>query len=146
VSLPTQAARPGPDNRRKPRLLDLERRIPARDKFAPDSPLEERGFEPSVPLLRKGLPGIAEGRSRNDQLRPVLSAGPIAAAGALYGRYVHRGTEISNLVCSTALPKLTATRRATLGNKQTRAGLHGISLALVMIAKFFTSTHCGSTM
>src|SRR6516225_2219196 len=41
VSLPTQAARPGPDNRGKPRLLDLERRIPARDRFAPDSPLEE---------------------------------------------------------------------------------------------------------
>src|SRR5215831_2647544 len=42
VSLPTQAARPGPDNRGKPRLLDLERRIPARDRFAPDSPLEPR--------------------------------------------------------------------------------------------------------
>jgi ABC-type cobalamin/Fe3+-siderophores transport system ATPase subunit len=41
VSLPTQAARPGPDNHGKPRLFDLERRIPARDKFAPDSPLEE---------------------------------------------------------------------------------------------------------
>src|SRR6478672_9245718 len=41
VSLPTQAAGPGPDNRGKPRLLDLERRIPARDRFAPDSPLEE---------------------------------------------------------------------------------------------------------
>ena len=49
VSLPTQAARPGPDNRGKPRLLDLERRIPARDRFAPDSPLEEAGFEPLVP-------------------------------------------------------------------------------------------------
>ena len=36
VSLPTQAARPGPDNRGKPRLLDLERQIPARDRFAPD--------------------------------------------------------------------------------------------------------------
>ena len=46
VSLPTQAARPGPDNRGKPRLLDLERRIPARDRFAPDSPLEGSGFEP----------------------------------------------------------------------------------------------------
>jgi len=45
VSLPTQAARPGPDNRGKPRLLDLERRIPARDRFAPDSPLEGDGFE-----------------------------------------------------------------------------------------------------
>jgi hypothetical protein len=49
VSLPTQAARPGPDNRGKPRLLDPERRIPARDRFAPDSPLEQGGFEPSVP-------------------------------------------------------------------------------------------------
>jgi len=49
VSLPTQAARPGPDNRGKPRLLDLERRIPARDRFAPDSSLEGSGFEISVP-------------------------------------------------------------------------------------------------
>src|SRR5215471_17697511 len=30
----------------KPRLLDPERRIPARDRFAPDSPLEGSGFEP----------------------------------------------------------------------------------------------------
>ena len=55
VSLPTQAARPGPDNRGKPRLLDLERRIPARDKFAPDSPLERPGFEPSVPVRQAKL-------------------------------------------------------------------------------------------
>ena len=56
-------------------------------EFAPDSPLEESGFEPSVPLLRKGLPGVAEGRFRNDWLGPVLSSGPLArwrlAAGAL---------------------------------------------------------------
>jgi len=52
VSLPTQAARPGPDNRGKPRLLDLERRILARDRFAPDSPLEEDGFELLVPSPR----------------------------------------------------------------------------------------------
>ena len=45
VSLPTQATRPGPDNRGKPRFLDLERRIPARDRFAPDSQLEGDGFE-----------------------------------------------------------------------------------------------------
>jgi hypothetical protein len=44
-----RTARPGPDTRGKPRLLDLERRIPARDRFARDSPLEEAGFEPSVP-------------------------------------------------------------------------------------------------
>src|SRR5215469_3829797 len=49
VSLPTQAARPGPDYRGKPRLLDLERRIPARDRFAPEPLLEGSGFEPSVP-------------------------------------------------------------------------------------------------
>jgi hypothetical protein len=49
VSLPTQAACPGPDNRGKPRLLDLERRILARDRFAPDSLLEGSGFELSVP-------------------------------------------------------------------------------------------------
>ena len=49
LSLPTQAARPGLDNRGKPRLLDLERRIPARDRFAPDSPLEGSGFELAVP-------------------------------------------------------------------------------------------------
>jgi hypothetical protein len=48
VSLPTQAARPGPDNGGKPRLLDLERRIPARDRFAPDSPLERNGFDSST--------------------------------------------------------------------------------------------------
>ena len=45
----TPAARPGPDNRGKPRLLDLERRIPARDRFAPDSLLEGSEFEISVP-------------------------------------------------------------------------------------------------
>ena len=36
----------------KPRFLDVGRRIPARDRFAPDSPLEEAGFEASVPLVR----------------------------------------------------------------------------------------------
>ena len=36
-----RAARPSPHTRGKPRLLDLGRRIPARDRFAPDSPLEE---------------------------------------------------------------------------------------------------------
>src|SRR6476661_9579198 len=41
---------PRPAHPRKPRLLDVGRRIPARDRFAPDSPLEGAGFEPSVPL------------------------------------------------------------------------------------------------
>jgi hypothetical protein len=55
VSLLTQAARPGPDNREKPRLLDLERRIPARDRFAPDSPLEETVT--SEPVSETRIPG-----------------------------------------------------------------------------------------
>jgi hypothetical protein len=53
VSLPTQAARPGPDNRGKPRLLDLERRIPARHRFAPDSPQEEAVSSEPVSENRK---------------------------------------------------------------------------------------------
>ena len=40
---------PRPAHPRKPRLLDVGRRIPARDRFAPDSPLEGDGFELSVP-------------------------------------------------------------------------------------------------
>ncbi|MEA2845537.1 MAG: hypothetical protein QOG78_818 [Rhodospirillaceae bacterium] len=47
---PRRSSRLG--RRGKPWLLDLERRIPARDRFAPDSPLEGGGFEPSVPRLR----------------------------------------------------------------------------------------------
>src|SRR5215471_17885960 len=46
-----RAARPGPHTGGKPRLVDLGRRIPARDRFAPDSPLEEGGFETSVPRI-----------------------------------------------------------------------------------------------
>ena len=38
-----------PHTRGKPRLLDVGRRILARDRFAPDSPLEGAGFELSVP-------------------------------------------------------------------------------------------------
>ena len=36
-----RAARLGPHTRGKPRLLDVGRRIPARNRFAPDSPLQE---------------------------------------------------------------------------------------------------------
>ena len=32
-------------------------------EFARDSPLEESRVEPAVPFLRKGLPGVGEGRS-----------------------------------------------------------------------------------
>src|SRR5215813_9881594 len=44
-----RAANRAAHTRGKPRLLDVGRRIPARDRFAPDSPLERAGFEPSVP-------------------------------------------------------------------------------------------------
>ena len=44
---------PRPHTRGKPRLLDVGRRIPARDRFAPDSPLERDGFEPSVPRRKR---------------------------------------------------------------------------------------------
>src|SRR4029077_9407917 len=52
-----RAGRPGLHTRGKPRLLDVGRRIPARDRFAPDSPLEERRFELPVPLAVKTLLG-----------------------------------------------------------------------------------------
>src|SRR6516162_980192 len=69
VSLPTQAARPGPDNRGKPRLLDLERRIPARDRFAPDSPLEEAVTSEPVSENRNSLlAGNLQGISSNGGL------------------------------------------------------------------------------
>src|SRR5215813_3158679 len=45
-----RAAHPSPHTRGKPRLLDVGRRILARDRFAPDSPLEGSGFELPVPL------------------------------------------------------------------------------------------------
>ena len=83
-------------------------------RFARDSPLEESGFEPSVPLLRRGLPGVAEGRSRNEW-GPVLSSGPLArwrlAARPLRGP-VHGETEISNLVCSGRKSGTFATARS----------------------------------
>ena len=77
--------------------------------FAGDSPLEESGFEPSVPLLRKGLPGVAEGRSRNDWLGSRIklwSSREMAIGCAPSPRPVHGETEISNLVCSGREPEL----------------------------------------
>ena len=48
-------------------------------RFVHDSPLEQSGFEPSVPLLRKGPRGVAEGTPRNDQPSPeIKSSGPLA--------------------------------------------------------------------
>jgi hypothetical protein len=41
-------------------------------RFAGDSPLEEGGFELPVPLLRKGLPGVADARCLTDRLGDVI--------------------------------------------------------------------------
>ena len=41
-------------------------------RFASDSPLEEGGFELPVPLLRKGLPGVADARCLTDRLGGVI--------------------------------------------------------------------------
>src|SRR5215831_6947502 len=43
-----------------------------------DSPLEGTGFEPSVPLLRKGLSAVAERRCRTDKLEGSLSTSRLA--------------------------------------------------------------------
>src|SRR5215472_1360882 len=50
-----RAAHPSPHTRGKPRLLDVGRRILARDRFAPDSPLEGNGFE--LPVRGSGEAG-----------------------------------------------------------------------------------------
>src|SRR5262249_15913625 len=50
-----RAVRPSPHTRGKPRLLDVGRRILARDRFAPDSPLEGDGFE--LPVRGSGEAG-----------------------------------------------------------------------------------------
>src|SRR5215813_9386924 len=44
----------------------------------PDSLPEGTGFEPSVPLLRKGLSAVAERRCRTDKLEGSLSTSPLA--------------------------------------------------------------------
>src|SRR5258707_15859991 len=46
-------------------------------RLARDSPLEESGFEPSVPLL------VLLASSRNDQVGHVLSSGPVARGRSL---------------------------------------------------------------
>ena len=59
--------------------------------------LEQSGFEPSVPLLRKGPPGVAEGRSRNDWLGSRIklwSSREMAIGCAPSPRPVHGESEI----------------------------------------------------
>src|SRR6516225_280262 len=64
-----RAARPSPHTRGKPRLLDVGRRILARDRFAPDSPLEGTGFELPVPPKTPGLWPISTRTTRRDGSR-----------------------------------------------------------------------------
>ena len=93
-----RAARPSPHTRGKPRLLNLGRRIPARDRFATDSPLEGDGFEPSVPLFERVLSALPNG-----------DAGPIGWMGSLSpGRLARRRSlradPFSTAVSLTARP------------------------------------------
>src|SRR5262252_9002439 len=66
-----RAVRPSPHTRGKPRLLDAWRRILARDRFAPDSPLEGDGFELPVREHRAMAPshGFAAASHREAALR-----------------------------------------------------------------------------
>jgi hypothetical protein len=43
---------------------------------SPDSPLKGTGFEPSVPLLRKALLGVASRRRRHERQEPLTGSGP----------------------------------------------------------------------
>jgi hypothetical protein len=72
----------------KPRFLDVGRRIPARDRFAPDSPLEEHGFEPLVPQ-REGI-GLFE--------TTLIDLWPFTSAGS---NLPPRGTWSLHPVCSS---------------------------------------------
>jgi hypothetical protein len=89
---PRRSSRLG--RRGKPWLLDLERRIPARDRFAPDSPLEGDGFEPSVPRQKdnpfrdSSFPTCA----RHRRLRKRSPARPAAASSSCRSRSDERRT------------------------------------------------------
>jgi hypothetical protein len=58
-------------------LLDVGKRIPARDRFAPDSPLEESGFEPLVPLATEMLIELARGINNAIRMLAVGDIGPV---------------------------------------------------------------------
>src|ERR1700730_17694093 len=59
---------------------------PAATRFVADWLLEQSGFEPSVPLLRKGPRGVAEGSPRNDQPSPEIKAQVLSRDGDACGR------------------------------------------------------------
>jgi hypothetical protein len=71
-------------------------------RFAGDSPLEGTGFEPLVPLLRKGFSAVAERRCRADKLDGVIkhrSSRETTVVGRgppLHGRLFDGGTDGSN--------------------------------------------------
>ena len=69
-----------------------------------DSSLEGTGFEPSVPLLRKGLLAVAERRYRTDKLDGVIKhrssreTTMVGRGASLDGRLFFGGTDGSNPV------------------------------------------------
>src|SRR5499427_3110254 len=82
---PDDWAAPVVTDPRKPRLLDVGRRILARDRFAPDSPLEGDGFELPVREHRAMAPshGFAAASHREAALRGApASHGETAFRGA----------------------------------------------------------------
>ena len=75
-------------------------------EFAPDSPQEETGFEPSVPLSEKGLSAVAERRCRTDKLDGVIKhrssreTTMVGRGASLDGCLFLGGTDGSNPVLS----------------------------------------------
>jgi hypothetical protein len=75
---------------------------PLRNRWFADSALERTGFEPSVPLLRKGLSAVAERRCRTDKLDGVIKhrSSPettvVGRGPPLDGRLFDGGTDGSN--------------------------------------------------
>ena len=128
---------PRPAHPRKPRLLDVGRRIPARDRFAPDSPLEGDGFEPSVP--HKKQPFLAAPvRSRNspsatktgsfvpgtDGSNPSPSSGE-SAANLTFERASSAGPPEQFRVASRAVPASRRTPRVSRMARQLSPGARG---------------------
>jgi hypothetical protein len=74
--------------------------------FAVDSPLEETGFEPSVPLLRKALLGVANRRRRHERrshLQIQVRDGDALPGVAPHSLSLRGGTASSNPSSSTAV-------------------------------------------
>jgi ParB-like chromosome segregation protein Spo0J len=62
-------------------LSESSDRLSRRDRFAHDSPLEETGFEPLVPLLRRALVGVVIRRTKRRPVRPQAPASHTRTSG-----------------------------------------------------------------